>query len=117
LPAGTVVYAAGDGADGVYFIEAGQVTVTVHQAGDRARRVQTLGGGTVVGEMGLYQATESATSAVTDRVTQLYRLSRRSLQKMEADDPALLAAFHQLMAGLLAQRLARADREIERLLG
>jgi SulP family sulfate permease len=99
----------------VYFVEAGQVTETTSQ-GPNARRVQSLGAGTIVGELGLYQNGTYTSSARTDRETQLYRLSRDALEQMHANDPELVAAFHQLMAGLLAQRLSRVDHEIDLLL-
>ena len=69
-----------------------------------------------VGELGLYQSGTQIRSARTDRETRLYRLSREALEQMQANDPQLLAAVHQLMASLLAQRLSRVDQDIQLLL-
>jgi sulfate permease, SulP family len=115
LPADRMLFEAGDALDALYFIEAGQVTISTG-AGRTARRLQTLGAGTIVGEMWLYQSMPEVTSARADRDTQLYRLSSEAVQRMHSDDPELAAALHQLMAGRLAQHLARTDREIDLLL-
>jgi sulfate permease, SulP family len=115
LPADRMLFEAGDALDAVYFIQAGQVTISTGM-GRTARRLQTLGAGTVVGEMWLYQSVPETTWARADRETQLYRLSRESVQRMHSQDPELAAAVHLFMAERLAQHLARTDREVDLLL-
>lgn len=49
---------------------------------------------------------------VVDQQTTVYRLSRESLARMEAEDPQLALAFHRFVVRTLADRLAFANREI-----
>jgi hypothetical protein len=55
------LFEAGVALDAVYFIEAGQVTISTGVG--TARRVQTLGAGMVVGDMWLYGNVPETTSA------------------------------------------------------
>jgi SulP family sulfate permease len=75
-----------------------------------------MGGGTVVGEIGLYLNQTRTANVITDTPSIIYRLAKNSLDQMEKDDPDLAAALHQWMARMLAERLRNNNRTLEALL-
>jgi SulP family sulfate permease len=55
-------------------------------------------------------------SVVADRPSRVYRLPRQALDRMQADDPALAALFHQFIARLIAERLVTTSETVDLLL-
>ena len=106
----------GDRADDLYFIEQGGVTVYLELEGGHPVRLQTLGAGTVVGELSLYLDMERSASAVADLRTVAYRLTRDALVAMKESDPKLASAFHEYLVRLLSERLILTNRLVEALL-
>jgi len=116
-PANHYLFRQGDPSDAIYFLEKGQVTVLLEQPNGQAVRLKTMGSGTVVGEMALYTGEPRSASVITDWASRFYRLSKTALGQMQLRDPRLAAEFHQFMGGLLAGRLAHANKEVQILLG
>lgn len=106
LRAGEVLFHQGDPYDGLYFLEAGQLSVLQDSDPPRQSHIlRTHLPGTVIGEMGLYtRAPRSATAVAVGRC-RLYGLSPGAFEKLEAEQPALAAAFHRLVVQQLAERL------------
>ena len=55
---------------------------------------------------------------VAEEPSEVLRMDRAALARMEREHPAMLADFHRLIAGILARRLSRttallADSEIQ----
>ena len=71
-------------------------------------------GHTVVGEMGFYRQVSRTATVIAEEPTVVYRLTRTSSNKMQAEDPAV--AFHMLIIRLLSDRLEFAGREVSALL-
>lgn len=95
----------GDRPDDMYFLQAGQVTAQIEEAGKPSRRLQTMRGGpTVVGELGFYLGYERGASVVVDEPSVVYRLTRASLEEMEQAHPAAASALHRTVAILVANR-------------
>jgi SulP family sulfate permease len=107
----------GDQPDALYFVESGLVTVQLELQDGTTVRLRAVRSGTVVGEMGLYLGDVRTASVVTACASTLYRLSAGSLQLLEEKDPEVAAALHQWIARLLAERLAKADKTLEAVLG
>ncbi|MBD2462002.1 SLC26A/SulP transporter family protein [Oscillatoria sp. FACHB-1407] len=116
LAAGDWLFRQHTKADSLYFVESGQVSTLLELDRKQTVRVQTLGAGTIVGEIAFYTRTEHETSAIADQSTILYRLSAENLQQMQQDDPQAAAAFQEFMISLLANRLAQSQKEIKNLL-
>lgn len=117
VPEGHVVMRQHEPSEGLYFLEAGRLTVQIEtEEGDR-RRLRTVGPGTVVGEVTLYLGTPRTASVIAETPTRMHRLSRDAMDRMEREDPELSAAVHRMFARLLAERLTDTLREIEALLG
>ncbi|MGE5250851.1 MAG: SulP family inorganic anion transporter [Bacteroidota bacterium] len=117
VPEGHVIIDQGDPADAMYFVDSGQVTAELETAPGEVIRLRTMGGGTVVGEMGLYLRQTRTARVFTTQPSVLYRLSETSLHEMEHEDPVVASALHQWMVRLLAHRLTDTDRTLEVLLG
>ena len=116
VAAGEHLIQQGDQADDLYFIEQGGVTVYLEMEEGQGVRLQTLGVGTVVGELSLYLDMKRSASAVADYETIAYRLTREALLAMKEDDPKLASAFHEYLVRLLSERLIFTNRLVEALL-
>jgi len=105
ISADQVLFSPGDAADSLYFLENGQISIVIKRQDDQIKRLQTLGTGTMFGEVEFYQNAPRLVMAVADKNSSLYSLSRTKLQKMQTNHPRLAAAFHQFSAYLLAERI------------
>jgi SulP family sulfate permease len=115
-PAGHYLFKQGESANGIYFVEFGQVTVLLERSDGRPTRLRTMGSGTIIGEMAFYTSAPRSASVVTDWSSRLYRLSNEALQQMEREEPQLAVIFHKFMGRLLASRLVHANKTLDVLL-
>jgi SulP family sulfate permease len=99
------------GAD-LYFIELGRVSVKLEPESGAKVRIQTLGMGTIVGEVGLYLDAQRSASVIAEDNTIAYRLTRQSIEAMKVEDPLLAIAFNELIIRVVAERLKAATSEI-----
>jgi len=116
LPTGHRLFRQGDASDHLYFIESGNITILLELGNKKQMRLQTMGGGTVLGEMGLYTNKPRSATAIVEEPSSLYSLSYESFQKMQAEDPEVAASFHQFVARSLADRIQHANEEIRALI-
>lgn len=112
---GTQLFRQGDKADTLYFIESGKITILLELGKGNYIRLQTMGGGTVLGEMGLYTKTVRSATAVVRQQSTLHCLTRESFEKMQEEDPEVAAQFHQFIVCLLSDRIGRANEELKAL--
>jgi SulP family sulfate permease len=75
-----------------------------------------MGGGTIVGEAGMYVQQARTATVLANEPSIVYRLSTESLARMEADEPILAAKLHGWVARVLAARLAESNSTLEALL-
>jgi SulP family sulfate permease len=106
----------GEEADKLYFIEQGTVSVYLEIERGKRVRLQTLGLGTAVGELGLYLGTTCTASVMADSPATAYRLTRTALSEMKDKEPKLAATFHEFVAHLLSERLAATTQTLEAVL-
>lgn len=116
LEGGEYLLRQGEDADSMYFVERGGVTIYLEMEGEQRVRLQSLEGGTVVGEMGLYLGTKRSASAIADYRTVVYRLTRSALLALKQQEPELAAAFHEFMIRQTCERLAGVNRLLEAML-
>ena len=103
----------GDRPDDMYFLQTGQVTAQVEEAGKPPRRLETMRGGpTVVGDLGFYLGYERGASVVVDEPSVVYRLTRNALEEMEAAHPAAASVLHRAVAILVANRTVHLIRVV-----
>jgi SulP family sulfate permease len=106
----------GDAPDCMYFVDSGQVAVQLEVEPGQFIRLRKMGGGTVVGEIGMYLEQQRTASIVTTLPGVVYKLTGSSLRRMERDDPDIATLLNHWMVQLLAQRLTDNNRALEALL-
>ncbi len=106
----------GGEAEDLFFIELGSVSVYLELEDGKRVRLQTLGPGTVVGELGVYLGRRRLASVIADSPTTAYRLTRAALSEMREKEPELTATFHEFMVRLLSERLTTTTRTLEAVL-
>jgi SulP family sulfate permease len=103
---GDVLIQQGDPADSMLFIESGHVTAQVEKDDGEMLRLKRQGGGTVVGEIGLYLNIPRTASVVADSEGVAYRLTRQALDRISRENSDLASAFHRYIISILATRNA-----------
>ncbi len=105
VPAGTVLFHAGDVGDACYFVENGALRVTTPQSGDV---LATLGTGSFVGELALLlgEPRTATVTAVTDST--LLELKRADLESLMIEHPELSIA----MSRELGRRVLQANHRL-----
>lgn len=116
VPSGHRLIRQGAPPGDVYFLAAGRLTAVLEQEDGSSVRLRTMGAGTVVGEVAMYLQTARTASVTSDCASVVYRLSLGSIERMQQEDPRLVAAVHRCFAGLLALRLASTLRTVDALL-
>lgn len=111
-----IVINRGDEPDSMYFVDAGHLTTRIEISKGKFIRLMTQGGGTMVGEMGLFLRHSRSATVVVDEPSVLYRLTLESYNKMMHDNPDLAFHLHQWIGRVLAVRLAENTQTLEVLL-
>jgi sulfate permease, SulP family len=112
---GDVLIRQAASADDVYFVESGRVTAQLEYAGKPPLRLESMGPGHVVGELGFYLGQQRTASVVVDEPGVVYRLSAANLAHMEASAPDVASYFHRLIVRLLAARTTHLIRVVDAL--
>lgn len=110
---GELLLRRGAPADDLLFVESGVVTAQIERPGASPIRLQTMTGGAVVGEIGLYLGAPRTSDVVCDEPCVVYRLSAAALRRMRADDPDLAIALHEHLARHMAERLTHTIRALD----
>lgn len=106
----------GDPPDSMYFIDSGELSTRLEISKGRFIRLKSQGGGTMVGEMGLFLKQARTATVVATRPSVLYRLSLEGYEKMMQSDPDLAFHLHQWIGSVLSVRLAENNQTLEALL-
>lgn len=109
VPSGHVLMKQGDLPDEMYFIEGGSVSVELELDSRKRIRLRSMGPGTIVGEVGTYLKSPRSATVVTTQPSTVYRLSVKSLEEMQASNPALVSHFHRFIVLLLSERLVHSN--------
>jgi SulP family sulfate permease len=107
----------GDPAEDLYFILRGRVSIWGEFSETEPVRLRTLGPGTTVGEIGLYLDSTRSANVLADEPTTAMKLSGDALETLRHKDPALLAAFHEMIARQLSEWVVQSDRGLRALRG
>jgi sulfate permease, SulP family len=116
LSNGEFLFHQGEPSDSVVLQASGCVAITIIDEHGRPIRLRRMIGHTVVGEMGFYRDVPRTASVIAEEPTVVYRLTQKSFDQMQAEDPTAAAALHKLIIRLLSDRLEFANREISALL-
>ena len=118
IPAGEVFIRHGDESDAFYIVLQGRVSIslTTHHGAEYQKRLRAYGPGTVVGEMGFFSGEVRSADIRTDVDSVLCRMSKASLARLEAEQPALAGHLCHLVIRTLSSRLRTANEEMAHLL-
>jgi SulP family sulfate permease len=111
-----IVINRGDEPDCMYFVDSGHLTTRLEISEGKFIRLMTQGGGTMMGEIGLFLHQPRTATVVADQPSTLYRLSISSYNKMMHDEPDLALHLHQWIGRVLSTRLAENTQTLEVLL-
>jgi len=106
VAAGERLIGQGDLANTMYFVESGRITAQLTRPDGNPKRLQSMGSGSVVGEIGFYLGGSRTADVVADEDSVVYQLSVASLKQMQTDNPSAASTLHRLVAVLLAERVA-----------
>lgn len=85
MEAGDHLFHQGDAPDALYFVESGEISTTMDLENGKNRRAQTLGAGTIIGEVEFYTQVPYTLSAIAEKPSTLYRLHIQNLQRMREE--------------------------------
>ncbi len=110
---GEVLMRQGDPSPGIYLIRSGQATVLLDGLDGKAKRLRTLLGGTVLGEISLYRNEPCTATVVADDKCEVLHLTPERFADLCRSDPRLAAELHAFVARVLAGRVSHANRAIQ----
>jgi sulfate permease, SulP family len=113
---GTVLIHQGDPPEDVFVLESGRLAVELTTPEGTRVRLSTVRSGVVVGEIALYTGVPRTADVVAEMPSVVLRLSRASIERLEAEEPESAAAMHRWLATMLATRLTDAQRAFTALL-
>jgi SulP family sulfate permease len=116
LPEGTVLIRQGELPDDLFLLESGRLRVELMTPEGIRIRLRSMRAGVVVGEVALYMGIPRTADVVAETPCVVLRLSRESIERMEAEEPDLAAALHRWLARTLAERLSDTLRAFDALL-
>ena len=105
VDAGYYLIKQGDPPDALFFVESGQVTAQLEFTDRLPLRLETMGGGHVVGEIGFYLDKPRTAAVVVDQPSVIYKLTTATLAQMEAHDPEAASGLHQSIIRLVGERM------------
>jgi sulfate permease, SulP family len=100
---------------GLYFIEEGQIKVTLPCDDDTNEIMALLENGTLFGEIDYYAEKMSTACYRANQPSNLYFLSQENIYRMEEEDPQLAIAMHRILAGTLSKKFHLASDTIQAL--
>jgi len=109
MPATALIIEQGAPSNDIFFIEAGHASVAVAPEGRAPVRLATVGPGSIVGEIAFYLGETRSASVVAEEDMIVWRLSRASVQRLQAEMPEVALRFHEGIAAMLAKRLTRTN--------
>jgi SulP family sulfate permease len=116
LSEGTKLIGQGESPDDVFVLESGRLRIELVTREGTQVRMSTVLPGVMVGEIGLYTAAPRTADVMAEIPSVVLRLSRASIERMEAEEPQLAAALHRWFAKTLAERLTDRTRALDTLL-
>ncbi len=116
LPQGTTLIRQDDPPEDVFVLESGRLSVEMVTVEGTRMRVSTIRPGVVVGEVAHYAGIPRTADVVAETPSVVLRLSRASIERMEAERPELAVALHRWLATTLAERLNETTRAFDALL-
>lgn len=106
VAAGETLCIEGEPADSMFFIESGHIAIVVRREDGSSQRLRSLGERTMLGEMGLYRGAPRSASAIAEKPSIVFELTREAFTNIERADPELAGAIHRSIVRELSDRLS-----------
>ncbi|MGZ8662926.1 MAG: SulP family inorganic anion transporter [Actinomycetota bacterium] len=116
LAEGTTLIRQDDPPDDVFVLESGRLSVEMVTPEGTRLRLRAVRPGVVVGEIAMYTGVPRTADVVAETPSVVLRLSKESIERLEAEEPELAAALHRWLARTLAERLSDTLRAFDALL-
>jgi sulfate permease, SulP family len=101
--------------DEMFFVESGQVTARLEGNDGGAVRLETMGGGRAVGELGFYLGRRRSAAVVADEPSRVYRITRDDLRRLQHERPDAASTFHLIIVRLLSERAVHQTNTVDAL--
>jgi len=105
VKAGDQVFRQGDDADFSVLLLRGNLSAHLDLSGGQSVRLRKFLPGTLMGEMAFYTGRKRSASLVADTDATIGVISSDSILRLNRDQPAAAAEFHQMAARLMASRI------------
>lgn len=115
VAAGQYLFHEGDPGDSLYLLSSGVASVVMSANNSDERAIRIFEKGTLLGEMAIYTRESRSASVRIDEESRLHKLTLERFEQMQTAEPHAAGLFHASVVKLLAERLARANRELQRL--
>lgn len=112
---GEPLIAAGTAARSLYFLTAGRVDVSILVGGGVTRRISTIDAGNVFGELALFGQAKRTADVIAASEGEVLELSVDDIDALGVSAPEVHVALALAVGRSLADRLGRANREIQAL--
>jgi sulfate permease, SulP family len=116
LAEGTTLLHQDEAPGDVFVLESGRLRVETLTAEGTRMRLRTLRPGVVVGEVAHYTGVPRTADVVTETPAVVLRLSKQTIERIEASQPELAARLHRWLAWTLADRLGDTLRTFDAML-
>jgi SulP family sulfate permease len=105
IRAGDQVFREGDNADFTILLVRGNLSAHLDLGGAQQVRLRKFLPGTLIGEMAFYTGRKRSASVVADTDATIGVISAESILRLNQDQPAAAAEFHQMAARVMANRI------------
>ena len=112
LAEGTVLIRQDEPPGDVFVLASGRLRVDMVTPEGTRMRLRTVLPGVVVGEIAMYTGDPRTADVVAETPSVVMRLSRASIERIEATEPALASALHRWLATTLSERLTDTQRAV-----
>ena len=116
IQAGDQVFQEGDDADSSILLVRGNLSAHLDLGGGQSVRLRKFLSGTLMGEMAFYTGRKRSASLKADTDATIGVISSESLHRLNRDQPAVAAEFHQMAARLMANRIMSMNATLRTLL-
>jgi SulP family sulfate permease len=93
----------------IFFVERGHASVSVASDGHTPVRLATVGPGAILGEVAFYLGEQRSASVIAEEDMIVWRFSRESIERLQAEMPDIGLRFHEGIATMLAKRLMQTN--------
>jgi sulfate permease, SulP family len=116
INAGEEMFHEGDDADTSILLVRGHLSAHLDLGGGRSVRLRKFLPGTLMGEMAFYTGRKRSASLVADTDATVGVISGESILRLNRDQPAVAAEFHQMAARVMANRIVSMNATLRTLL-